>query len=144
MNSAPTSAPAFVVPPATPGKAALWTGRVLTTLVVLFLLMDGVMKLIKPAMVVEGTVVLGYPESTITGMGVALLGSLALYLFPRTAVWGAIFLTGFLGGAIATHVRIGNPLFTHILFPTYVAAMLWAGLALRRPALFAVLLGRVR
>jgi hypothetical protein len=133
MNSAP---------PASPSKAALWTGRTLTTLSVLFLLMDGAAKLAKPEAVIQGTVELGYPESTITGMGLALLAGTVLHLIPRTAVLGALLVTAFLGGAVATHVRVGNPLFSHVLFPTYLAAMLWGGLALRRPAIRALLLGR--
>ncbi len=119
----------------------VWTGRVLSGLAVAFLTFDAVGKLLRVAPVIEGTAQLGYPEGTILPMGVLLVIGLALYLVPRTSVLGAIFLTGFLGGAVATHVRVGNPLATHTLFPTYVAALLWGGLALRRPVLRAVLLG---
>jgi len=108
-----------------------WTGRVLSGLVVLFLLFDGVMKLVKPAFVVSATTELGYPESTIVPIGILLLVGLALYVVPRTAILGAIWLTGYLGGAIATHVRVGSPLVGFTLFPVYVAALLWGGLALR-------------
>lgn len=98
---------------------------------VLFLAMDGVMKLVKPAVVVEGTVQLGFSESCIIPLGIALLIGVILYVLPRTAVLGALLLTGYLGGAIATHVRVDNPLFSHVLFPVYVAVLLWGGLWLR-------------
>lgn len=116
-------------------SAALWTGRALSTLATLFLLMDAVVKPVKPAPVIEGTIELGYPESAITGIGVTLLICTILYIVPRTSILGVILLTGYLGGAIATHVRIENPLFTHTLFPIYVAAFLWGGLYLREPRL---------
>ncbi len=119
-----------------------WIGRVLTGLVTLFLLFDGVTKVMRHPMSVEGTVSLGYPDSSVVPIGVLVLVGLGLYLIPRTSVLGAIWLTGFLGGAIATHVRLGNPLFSHTLFPVYVAAMLWAGLALRTPRVRAFLLNR--
>jgi hypothetical protein len=116
-------------------KSQLWTGRVLSTLAVLFLIFDGVLKLIKPAVVVEGTIKLGYSPSVITPLGIVLLSCVALYCIPATRVLGAIFLTGYLGGAVATHVRVGDPPFSHILFPTYIASLLWLGLYLRDPAL---------
>ncbi len=144
MNST-TSSPAAVSAPAigsTASRARLWTGRVLSTLAVLFLAMDGVMKLIKPDMVVRGTVELGYPESTITGIGLALLVSTVLHVIPRTALLGAILLTGYLGGAVATHVRVGHPWMSHTLFPIYVALLIWGGLCLRHPRLAALCLGR--
>lgn len=127
---------------ATVSRARLWTGRVLSTLAVLFLAMDGVMKLIKPDVVVQGTVVLGFPESTITGTGIALLACVLIYVIPRTTLLGAILLTGYLGGAVATHVRVGNPWMSHILFPGYVALLIWGGLCLRQPRLLALCLGR--
>lgn len=114
----------------------------MTTLAALFLLFDGVMKLVKPGFVVEATLKLGYSESTIIGIGVALLVSTILYLIPQTAVLGAILLTGYLGGAVASHVRVGNPLFTHELFPIYVALLIWGGLYLRERRLKALLLPR--
>lgn len=119
-----------------------WAGRIMSGIAVLFLLVDGGAKVAKIAPVVEGTTQLGYPESTIVPIGVLVLVGVALYVVPRTAALGAIFLTGFLGGAVATHVRVGNPLLSHTLFPTYVAALLWGGLALRDARLRAVLLGR--
>lgn len=122
-----------------PSKAAVWGGRAMSTLPVLFLLMDGVMKLVKPEVVVKGTTELGYPESVIVPLGVVLLACTVLYAIPRTAVLGAILLTGYLGGAVATHVRVGNPLFSHTLFPIYFGALLWGGLVLRDVRLRAML-----
>jgi hypothetical protein len=115
----------------TQSKKLLWTGRILSALPVLFLLMDAIMKFVKPPIVVETTVNLGYPESTIVGMGVALLVCVVLYVIPQTSVLGAILLTGYLGGAVATHVRVGGPVFSAVLFPVYVALFVWGGLYLR-------------
>jgi hypothetical protein len=112
-------------------KGRLWTGRIMSGLPALFLLIDAVGKLLRPAPVVETTVQLGYPESVLLGLGIVLLTCTILYLIPRTAVLGAILLTGYLGGAIATHVRVGSPLFSHILFPVYLAVLIWGGLFLR-------------
>ena len=111
-------------------KKLLWAGRILSAIPVLFLLFDSVGKLIKPASVVEATVRLGYPESIIPGLGILLLVCTVVYVFPHTSVLGAILLTGYLGGASATHVRIGDPLFP-ILFPSIVGALIWGGLFLR-------------
>jgi ABC-type transport system involved in cytochrome c biogenesis permease component len=105
----------------------------------LFLFIDGVGKLVKPAPVVEGTIQLGYPESVLLGLGIVLLTCTILYVIPRTAVLGAILLTGYLGGAIATHVRVGSPLFSHILFPVYVAVLIWGGLYMRDEPLRALI-----
>jgi hypothetical protein len=118
---------------------ALWVGRILSGLAVLFLLFDAGMKLLQLPVAVEGTRQLGYPESVVFGLGIVQLVCLVAYLVPRTSVLGAILWTGYLGGAVATHVRLGNPLFSHILFPLYVAAFLWAGLWLRDERLRAVL-----
>jgi DoxX-like family len=120
-------------------KGRLWTGRIMSALPALFLLVDGVGKLIKPAPVVEGTVQLGYPESVLLGLGIVLLTCTVLYTIPRTAILGAILLTGYLGGAIATHVRVGSPLFSHILFPVYLAVLIWGGLYLRDERLRALI-----
>lgn len=87
------------------------------------------------AVVRESMTQLGYPAEMAISIGVLELVCLALYVVPRTSVLGAVLLTGYLGGAIATHVRIGNPLFSHVLFPTYIAALLWAGLFLREQRL---------
>jgi hypothetical protein len=107
-----------------------WVGRILSALPTLFLLVDGVMKLFAPPLVVEATTQLGYPVSVILGLGIVLLACTALYAIPRTSVLGAILLTGYLGGAVATHVRVGADLFP-IIFPLIVGAMLWGGLFLR-------------
>lgn len=138
-SPASTSAPPAAT--ANPGRGALWTGRVLSGLVVLFLGFDAVMKVARLPMALEGTSQLGYPVSVVPILGVVQLVCLALYLVPRTAPLGAILWTGYLGGAIATHVRIENPLFSHVLFPIYVAAFLWGGLWLRDSRVRA-LLGR--
>jgi hypothetical protein len=111
---------------------------VLMTLAVLFLTFDTVIKLLRLAPAVEGTVALGYPEHAVAVIGAIELACLVLYLVPRTAVLGAIVFTGYLGGAVATHLRIGNPLLSHTLFPIYVGAMLWGALYLREPRLRAL------
>lgn len=103
----------------------------LTGLVALFLTFDGVIKLIGIPPVVESFNQLGYPVSLAGTLGILQLACLALYLFPRTAPLGAVLLTGYLGGAISTHLRVGDPLFSHTLFPVYVAALVWGGLYLR-------------
>jgi hypothetical protein len=106
-------------------------GRVLSGVAVLFLLFDAFGKLMRPVQVVEGTTQLGWPVSVILPLGIIQAVLLVLYLYPRTSVLGAILWVGYLGGAVATHVRLGNPLFSHILFPTYLGALLWGGLWLR-------------
>jgi DoxX-like family len=111
-------------------KGMLWTGRIISALPILFLLMDGAMKLIKPAMVVDATVKLGYRENVILPLGIVLLTCTLLYAIPRTAVLGAILLTGYLGGAVATHVRMGEGVFS-IVFPIIFGVLIWGGLFLR-------------
>jgi len=96
-----------------------------------FLVVDGAMKVMKAPVAVEGSIQLGYPERVVLAIGVVLLVCTLLCIIPRTSILGAILLTGYLGGAIATQVRVGNPLFTHILFPVYVGVMVWGGLFLR-------------
>lgn len=108
----------------------LWAGRIMSGLPALFMLVDGGMKLFKPRFVVQATTELGYPESVIVGLGCVLLASTVLYLIPRTAVLGAVLLTGYLGGAVATHVRVRAPVFND-LFPVVFGALLWGGLWLR-------------
>ena len=120
-------------------KTRLWSGRILGAVTVLFLCVDGVMKVMKAPVAVEGTIQLGYPESVVVGIGVLLLVCTLLYLIPRTSILGAILLTGYLGGAVATQVRAGNPLFTHVLFPVYVGVMVWGGLFLRDKRLAALI-----
>ncbi len=131
---------ASTLAPTRPGRARLWSGRVLTSLVTLFLLFDVTLKLVHPPMVVEGTAKLGYPESSLLVTAILLLGSTLLHLLPRTATLGAILLTGYLGGAVATHLRVGDPVWSHTIFPVYVGVLIWAGLVLRRPSV-APLLG---
>ena len=111
-------------------KRSLWAGRIMSALAALLFLMDGGMKLFKPPVVIQATVQLGYPESTIVGIGIALLASTLLYVIPRTSVLGAILLTGYLGGAVASNVRAAAPLF-NILFPVVFAVLVWGGLWLR-------------
>lgn len=123
---------------ASPSNKPLWAGHIVSALSILFLLMDGVMKLVKPAFVVEATVKLGYPESVILGLGFVLTLSTVLYAIPRTSVFGAILLTGYLGGAVATHVRVGGTLF-EILFPVIFGVLVWGGLYLRDNRLRALL-----
>jgi hypothetical protein len=111
-------------------KKTLWAGRILSALPALFLLVDAIMKLVKPAPVVKATVALGYPESVILPLGIVLLICTVLYLIPRTAVLGAILLTGYLGGGVATQVRIGSGAFP-LVFPLILGTLLWGGLYLR-------------
>jgi hypothetical protein len=115
---------------------------VLSGLATLFLLMDAAMKLVRAKPAVEGTVQLGYPEGVVFGLGLLLLICTLLYIIPRTAVLGAILLTGYLGGAVATQVRVGNPLFSHVLFAVYVGIVVWGGLFLRDRRVRESVLGR--
>lgn len=119
------------------GRGGLWTGRVLSSLATLFFVFDGVAKLFKPAPVVTATVGLGFPESEIVGIGITLLICTALYVIPRTSILGAVLLTGYLGGAIASKVRIHAPLFD-VCFAVAFAGFVWAGLWLREERLRAV------
>jgi hypothetical protein len=116
--------------PAAVSRKLAWTGRVLSGLAVLFCLVDGAMKLWKPAPVVEATRQLGYSESSIVGIGVLLLTCTLLYIVPRTSILGAILLTGYLGGAAASQLRAGNGWF-NIAFPVIFGAVIWSGLWLR-------------
>jgi hypothetical protein len=118
---------------------AVKIGRVLSTLPVLFLVFDVGIKFSGVPAVAGSMTQLGWPLSAVTGVAILELICLALYLIPRTSVLGVVLLTGYLGGAIATHVRVGNPLFSHVLFPVYVAALLWGGLYLRDARLRALL-----
>lgn len=111
-------------------KSRLWAGRIISGLPALFLLADGIMKLVKPAPVVEATVKLGYSENVIVPLGIVLIVCTILYLAPVTSVLGAILLTGYLGGAVATHVRASEGLFS-IVFPIIFGGLLWLGLYLR-------------
>jgi hypothetical protein len=122
-----------------------WSQRIgvgLSVLATLFFLMDAAGKLLQVAPVLKSTQDLGWPAGSVVPLGVLLLVGAVLYAFPRTTFVGAIYLTGFLGGAIATHYRIGSPLATHVLFGVYVAAVMWGGLVLRYPAVFRIAMGQ--
>ncbi|MBA4751628.1 MAG: DoxX family protein [Sphingopyxis sp.] len=123
-------------------KGQLIAGHVLSGLVVLFLLFDAGLKLVSPETAIQYSPPdLGWPLDvpTMTMLGLLLLIPTLLYIWPRTAILGAILITGYLGGAIGTHVRIGSPLFSHILFGVYLGLMLWGGLWLRDPRLRALI-----
>ena len=122
-----------------PSALARWAGRFLTAVPVLFLTFDAAIKLAGVKAVSEGMAQAGWQPDAAFSLGILLLSCVAIYVIPQTAVLGAILLTGYLGGAVATHVRIGNPLFSHVLFPTYVGAMIWGGLVLRDARLRALI-----
>jgi len=124
-----------------PSRGAVRAGWALSGLAILFFAMDGAMKLSGMPVVAETSAALGWPSdpATIDMLAALLLGSTLLYAVPRTAVLGAILLTGYLGGAVATHVRVGSPLFSHILFGVYLGIFVWGGLWLRDPRLRALL-----
>jgi hypothetical protein len=119
--------------------ALVWTGRVMSGLVVAFLLMDATMKFMQLDIVRTTGEALGWSANTAVPLGVIVLTCAVLYAVPRTAVLGAILLTGLLGGAIATHMRIGSPLFSHTLFGVYLGLIAWGGLFLREPRLRALI-----
>ena len=137
------SAPLAASPIADASARARWAGRVLTGLAVLFLVFDATIKLVGVREAVEGTVQLGYAPHHLPIIGLIEIACLVVYLVPRTAPLGAVLWTGYFGGAIATHLRLDNPLFTHVLFPIYVAALVWGGLYLR-DARVRALLGAAR
>lgn len=112
-------------------KTSLIAGWTISGLLILFFLWDAFGKFSKPEIVVKTTMELGYPESVITPLGIILLVCTALYALPRTAFIGAILLTGYLGGAVATHLRLSAPLFSNTLFPVYFGILIWLGLYLR-------------
>jgi hypothetical protein len=113
------------------GTALQWTGRLISGLVVLFLLFDATIKLLNLEMVRRSYVELGYPPGVGLAIGLIVLACAVLYAFPRTAVLGAVLITALCGGAIASQLRIGSPLFSHVLFGVYVAALAWGGLWMR-------------
>lgn len=125
-------------------RKARWAGRLMSGLAILFLTFDALAKVFQLDAVMKGAAELGYPASSMFWLGLVLLGCVALYAFPRTAALGAVLLTGWFGGAIATHVRVGNPLFSHTLFPIYVAVLVWGGLYLRSGRVRALFSMRVR
>ena len=124
-----------------PSKARRLTGRILSTLTVLFLVMDIVFKFIRPIppQVLQSVAQLGFQPGLLTAIGILLLVCTVLYVVPATSVLGAVLLTGYLGGAVSLHVRVGNPLFGYVLFPVYVGVLMWAGLYLRESRLLALL-----
>jgi hypothetical protein len=124
------SAP-FAASPADSSTRVRWTSRVLSGIAVLFLAFDTAIKLVAAAPAVEATTQLGFAPHHLLVIGLIELVCLVLYLVPRTAPLGAILWTGYFGGAIATHLRLDNPLPSHTLFPIYIAALLWGGLYLR-------------
>ena len=117
----------------------LWAGRILSGLVVAFLLFDGAIKLVPLEIVITTSQELGIPTHLARTLGVLTLAGTLLYAFPRTAVLGAILLTGYLGGAIYVHVRAGSPLFSHTLFGVYLGLLIWGGLWLRDARLRALI-----
>ncbi len=117
----------------------LWTARAMWAVAVLFMLFDTGIKLMRETHAVQGTVQLGYPDSTIQLIGIIEAVCLILYLIPRTSVLGMVLLTGYFGGAVATHVRLENPLFSHVLFSVYIGLLMWGSLYIREPRLQALL-----
>jgi DoxX-like protein len=116
---------------ASTSSKALWLGRLVSALPLTFLIFDTASKLVMMPFAVQATKELGFTETAAFTVGIIEAACLVLYMLPRTSILGAVLWTGYLGGAIATHVRAGSPLFTHMLFPIYVAVLLWAGLWLR-------------
>ena len=125
----------------TPGKASRITGWVLSGLLIAFLLFDGAIKLVPLQVVLDTSATLGLPADPVSAriLGILTLGCTLLYAIPRTAILGAILLTGYLGGAIATHFSAGSPLFTHLLFGVYLGLFAWGGLWLRDPRVRAMI-----
>jgi len=122
-----------------PSNTALWIGRIMSGLVVAFMLLDGAMKLVPLDVVVTTSEQMGIPGSLARTLGIIGLICTVLYAVPRTSVLGAILLTGYLGGAIASHLRLGDPIFTHTLFGLYLGLLTWGGLYLRDARLRALI-----
>jgi hypothetical protein len=116
---------------AKPSTKAVWTGRAMSALVIVFLLFDGAIKMVPLDIVITTSEQLGIPGELARVLGTLTLLSTILYMIPQTSVLGAILLTGYLGGAIATHLRVGSPLFSHTLFGVYLGLLVWGGLYLR-------------
>jgi DoxX-like protein len=115
---------------ATASKKALWASRAMRIIVVLFLLMDASIHIATPAPVVQAMNQLGYPLDVTVTIGIIELALTVLYVIPRTSIFGALLLTGYLGGAVAAHMRVGNPVFESYIFPVLMGALLWGGLVL--------------
>lgn len=126
--TSPHPAVAVSVPTSTTRR---WVGRTLSGLAVAFLLFDSAMKLAMVQPVIDASARMGFPVDTARPIGAILLACVAIYLMPRTAVLGAVLLTGYLGGAVASHLRLEDPLVSHTLFPIYFGALIWGGLYLR-------------
>lgn len=140
MTTTAATLESTVTAPVSKGK--LWTARIMGGLVIAFMLMDSIFKLIPNDMVKAGSVELGYQAHHIPVMGVLGFISILLFAIPRTQILGAILLTGYFGGAIATHVRLDNPLFSHILFPVYLAVLAWGSLWLKNETLRKLIAGK--
>lgn len=130
------------LPAAAPSTAKVWTGRIMGGIVILFMVMDSMFKFIVNEDVVKATTDLGYQAHHLPIMGTLGLLATLLYLIPRTEIIGALLLTGYWGGAIATHVRMDNPLFTHILFPVYLGILAWGALWMKNERLRNIILNR--
>ncbi|HVH79323.1 MAG TPA: DoxX family protein [Stellaceae bacterium] len=139
MTAIASSVTSVASPPISNSKAMTRAGWAMSGLVILFMIFDAVGKLIVMTPVIEATRQIGYPEDLIQPLGVIALVCALLYAIPRTAVLGAILLTAFLGGAVASHLRLGDPLFSHVLFGVYVGLLAWGGLYLRDPQLRALI-----
>lgn len=135
MNTTPRTGPSL---------KAVRAGQIISGLIALFLLADALGKVAALAPVVEGTARLGYPPRLVLVIGLIELLCTLAYLIPRSSMVGAILLTGYLGGAVATHLRVEDPLWTHALFPVYVGALVWGGLFLREARLRALIPSRSR
>ncbi|HLG98494.1 MAG TPA: DoxX family protein [Bryobacteraceae bacterium] len=132
----------FGLQPAAASRAKTRTGHLLSGLAIAFLLFDCVIKFINPPFVAQASVQIGWSPALAPDLGMILLACTVLYAVPRTSVLGAILLTGYLGGAVATHLRVGDPLLSHVLFPVYLGVILWTGLWLREDRLRVLLPGR--
>lgn len=130
------------LPTTAPSTPKVWTGRTMGGLVILFMLMDSIFKFIVNEEVIKGTTDLGFQVHHLPILGTLGLIATLLYIFPRTEILGAILLTGYWGGAIATHVRMDNPLFTHILFPVYLGVLAWGALWIKNERLRKLILNR--
>lgn len=118
-------------------RTSLWTGRIISALVVLFMIFDGVTKVMKVRQVIDATIRIGFPVSTVVGIGITLLICVALYVIPSTSVLGAILLTGYMGGATAANIRAGSPVF-NTAFAVAFGVLTWLGLYLREQRLRAL------
>jgi hypothetical protein len=136
-RNAMSAAPQFALT----ARAAAWAGRIISALAILFLAFDAIIKALNLPPAVEATTQLGYPASLVVGIGVLELACLAVYIIPRTSALGAILLTGYLGGAIATQVRAAAPLFP-VVFPVIIGVLIWGGLFVRNERLRALMLPR--